>query len=101
MADKAQSITLMIMGKEYRILCEPEEQDELIQSALQLDTQMRKLRDSGKINGADRIAVMTALNIAHELEVLKNQYELLQQELNDCLNKLHQKLDDVLNHDAL
>jgi len=101
MADKAQSITLMIMGKEYRILCEPEEQDELIQSALQLDTQMRKLRDSGKINGADRIAVMTALNIAHELEVLKNQHELLQQKLNDCLNKLHQKLDDVLNHDAL
>ncbi|MBZ4201640.1 MAG: cell division protein ZapA [Methylovulum sp.] len=100
MADKAQSITLMIMGKEYRILCDSEEQDELIQSALQLDNQMRKLRDSGKINGADRIAVMTALNIAHELQVLKNQHERVQQELDDCLSQLHQKLDDVLNHDA-
>jgi len=51
MNKKPQPVSLTIMGKEYRIACDPEEQDALIHSAQQLDVQMRKMRDSGKING--------------------------------------------------
>jgi len=87
------------MGKEYKIICEPEEQDELIFSAQQLDIQMRKIRDSGKINGPDRIAVMTALNLAHELQVLKNQNALLKQRLHECMTGIGNKIENVLeNH---
>ena len=86
------------MGKEYRIACDPEEQDALIHSAQQLDVQMRKMRDSGKINGPDRIAVMAALNLAHELELVKNQNSLLNQKLNECLTKLSQKIENVLEN---
>ena len=72
MNKKPQPVSLLIMGKEYRIACDPEEQDDLIHSAQQLDVQMRKMRDSGKITGSDRIAVMAALNLAHELQLVKN-----------------------------
>jgi cell division protein ZapA len=98
MNKKPQPVSLTIMGKEYRIACDPEEQDALIHSAQQLDVQMRKMRDSGKINGPDRIAVMAALNLAHELELVKDQNTLLNQKLNECLIKLSQKIENVLEN---
>ncbi|UOA09955.1 cell division protein ZapA [Methylobacter sp. S3L5C] len=98
MNNKPQPISLMIMAKEYRIACDPEEQDALVHSAQKLDMQMRKMRDSGKINGPDRIAVMAALNLAHELELVKNQNNQLNQKLNECLNKLSQKIENVLEN---
>lgn len=99
MNKRPQAVSLVIMGKEYQIACDPDEQDELILSARQLDLQMRKMRDSGKIAGPDRIAVMAALNLAHELQLVKNQNTQLTEELNDCLIKLSHKLENVLeNH---
>ncbi len=87
------------MGKEYKIVCDEEEQDDLIQSAQQIDVQMRKMRDSGKIAGPDRIAVMAALNLAHELQVMKNQNTQLTQKLSESLAKLSSKIENVLeNH---
>jgi cell division protein ZapA len=93
---KPQPVTVTIMGKEYKIACDPAEQDDLIHSAQQLDAQMRKLRDSGKIVGPDRIAVMTALNLAHELQMVKNQNAILSQNLSECLIKMSQKIENVL-----
>jgi cell division protein ZapA len=96
---KTQPVCLTIMGKEYKIVCDEEEQDDLIQSAQQLDVQMRKMRDSGKIAGPDRIAVMAALNLAHELQVMKNQNTQLTQKLSESLAKLSSKIENVLeNH---
>ena len=93
-----QPVSLIIMGKEYRIACDPEEQDELIHSARQLDFQMRKMRDSGKITGADRIAVMAALNLAHELQMMKDQNAKLNQSLGECLTKMSQKIENTLEN---
>ncbi len=98
MNNKPQSVSLMIMGKEYRIVCDDEEQDDLIQSAMQLDVQMRKMRDSGKVNGADRIAVMTALNLAHELQIVKNQNAALKLSLSECLANMNHKIENVLEN---
>ena len=95
---KAQPVSLTIMGKEYRIACDPEEQDDLVHCAHQLDVQMRKMRDSGKIIGPDRIAVMSALNLAHELQLMKNQNALLNQRLNECLTKMSHKIENVLDN---
>ncbi|MDD5274816.1 MAG: cell division protein ZapA [Methylovulum sp.] len=96
---KPHVVSLIILGKEYKIACEPDDHEDLLYSANQLDTQMRKLRDSGKVNGADRIAVITALNLAHELQVAKNQNIALKQSLNDCLAGINHKIENVLeNH---
>jgi cell division protein ZapA len=96
MSQKSQPVSLNIMGKEYKIVCEPEEQDDLVRSAQQLDLQMRKMRDAGKVSGSDRIAVMVALNLAHELQLLKTQNALLNRNLNDCLARMSQKIENVL-----
>jgi len=98
MNQKPQPVSLIIMGKEYRIACDPEEQDDLIHSAQQLDVQMRKMRDSGKITGPDRIAVMAALNLAHELQTVKNQNAILSQRLSECLTKMSHKIENVLEN---
>ena len=98
MNNKPQPVSLFIMGKEYRIACDPEEQDDLVHSAQQLDLQMRKMRDSGKITGPDRIAVMAALNLAHELQTVKNQNALLNQRLSECLTKMSHKIENVLEN---
>ena len=98
MNTKPQPVSLIIMGKEYRIACDPEEQDDLIHSAQQLDVQMRKMRDSGKITGPDRIAVMAALNLAHELQMMKSQNALLNQRLSECLTKMSHKIENVLEN---
>jgi cell division protein ZapA len=96
MSQKPQPVSLTIMGKEYKIACEPDEQDDLIRSAQQLDTQMRKMRDAGKVSGSDRIAVMAALNLAHELQLMKTQNALLNRNLNECLARMNQKIENVL-----
>jgi len=98
MNSKPQPVSLIIMGKEYKIACDPEEQDDLIHSAQQLDVQLRKMRDSGKITGPDRIAVMAALNLAHELQMMKNQNAILNQRLSECLTKMSHKIENVLEN---
>ena len=98
MSKKSQPVTLIIMGKEYKIVCDEDEQDELLHSAHQLDIQMRKMRDSGKIAAPDRIAVMAALNLAHELQMVKSQNDLLNNRLSECLVKLNQKIENVLEN---
>ena len=96
MSQKPQPVSPTIMGKEYKIACDPDEQDDLIRSAHQLDAQMSKMRDAGKVSGSDRIAVMAALNLAHELQLIKTQNALLTRNLNECLVKLSQKIENVL-----
>ena len=64
---KTPAITVNILDKEYLIACEDEERHDLIRSADFLDKKMREIRDNGKVIGSDRIAVMAALNISHEL----------------------------------
>ncbi|TRW92182.1 cell division protein ZapA [Candidatus Methylobacter oryzae] len=98
MNKRPQSVLLTIMGKEYKIACDPDEQSDLIQSAQQLDAQMRQMRDSGKVAGADRIAVMAALNLAHELQLMKSQNEMLNRTLGECLAKMAQKIENVLEN---
>jgi cell division protein ZapA len=98
MNKKPQPVSLIIMGKEYKIACDPEEQDDLIHSAQQLDVQLRKMRDSGKITGPDRIAVMAALNLAHELQIMKNQNAVLNQRLSECLTKMSHKIENILEN---
>ena len=97
MSNKPQAVSVTIMGKEYRISCEEDEQEDLIYSAHQLNVQMCKMRDSGKITGSDRIAVMAALNLAHELQLLKNQNTMLNQ-IDGRLAKLSHKIENVLDN---
>lgn len=96
MNKKLQPVLLTIMGKEYKIACAPEEQDDLVKSAGQLDAQMKQMRDSGRVAGPDRIAVMAALNLAHELQLVKSQNAELNKALSESLTKMKHKIENVL-----
>jgi cell division protein ZapA len=61
------SLDVSIMGREYRVACKPDERQELLDAVAYVDRQMREIRDSAKQNNAERVAVMTALNVTHEL----------------------------------
>lgn len=67
MSGKPIPVSVHILDKEYLIACLPEEKEKLLASSRHLDMKMREIRDSGKIIGIERIAVMAALNITHEL----------------------------------
>jgi cell division protein ZapA len=61
------SVTVRIMGREYTVVCPPEEHEALVASADFLNERMTAIRKRGKALGAERIAVMAALNLAREL----------------------------------
>ena len=91
-------VTLIIMGKDYKIACSPDDRDDLINSAQQLDMRMRKIRDSGRVSSPDRIAVMAALNLSHELGQLKNENAELNRKLSESLAAMSDKIENVLEN---
>ena len=67
MTDGVAHVTIRILEKEYQVACPAEEKPSLVASAELLNSKMREIRDSGKVVGLDRVAVMAALNLANEL----------------------------------
>jgi cell division protein ZapA len=61
------TLDVTILGREFKVACKEDERDELMEAVTLLDRRMREIRDGGKVSGTDRIAVMAALNIAHDL----------------------------------
>ncbi len=62
-----RGVDVSIMGRELTIACSEDERESLLRSVDYLDKKMRGIRDTGKVVGAEKIAIMAALNIAHEL----------------------------------
>src|SRR5260370_17190696 len=67
MEDPSITLDVSILGREYRVACRESEREELLQAVQFVDRRMREIRDSGKVSGTERIAVMAGLNIAHAL----------------------------------
>jgi len=63
----ANTVTVTILDRDYQVSCKPEERDALLNSARYLNDKMREIKANGSVIGLERIAVMAALNIAHEL----------------------------------
>jgi cell division protein ZapA len=67
----AKTIEVTLLGRTYRVACGDGEREALMQAVAYLDGKMNEIRKSGKVMGAERIAVMAALNVAHELLSVK------------------------------
>ncbi|MBX2859356.1 MAG: cell division protein ZapA [Cellvibrionaceae bacterium] len=91
-----QRVYVSILDKEYQIACPANEREALHKAARELDSRMRAIRNSGTIVGIERIAVMAALNLCHELN--KNRDESLNeaQHTHSSLNKIIEKLNSAL-----
>ena len=90
------TVSLSILGKEYKIICTEKEQAGLITSAQQLDLQMREIRHSGKVSGGERVAVLAALNLTHELVQSKGSRTSVSSSFNKQLNKMYLKIETAL-----
>ena len=96
MTESNPPIKVHILGKEYQIVCSEDEEHDLLTAARYLDGKMRKIRDTGRVIGTERIAVMAALNIAHELIQTQYQNKLLSNGLGGRLSALHEKIDAAM-----
>lgn len=91
------TVTVRILEKDYQVACPAEQEAELLVSAKYLDKQMRTIRDTGKVIGLERIAVMAALNISHELLRASEEPEPAQLPPSvESVQRINRKLDDAL-----
>ncbi len=63
----SNTVTIMVLDKEYQVHCPPDQREALIRSALELDQRMRTIRQGGNVIGLERIAIMAALNLSYDL----------------------------------
>lgn len=90
------TVTVQILGKPYQVSCPEEEVDALTASARYLDGKMAIIKNSGKIVGLDRIAVMAALNIANELLNTEQNAASLHDSVEQRVSRLVTRVDIAL-----
>lgn len=101
MSDKPIPVSAKILDKEYTISCPPEEHNALLASVQHVNNKMREIRNGGKVIGAERIAVMAAINIAHDMLKSQNQVANIDMDvitrIDDLQEKIHNSLDKISN----
>jgi cell division protein ZapA len=92
-----EALTIKILEKEYRVACPSEEKDSLIASANMLNTKLNEIKKKGSVIGTERIAVMAALNMSHEL---LNGQSLVSEhaELHDRIDSLSDRIDNTMRN---
>ena len=97
MSDKEPAqVTVRILEKEYFISCPQDERAALLDSAEDLNKKMREVRDTGKVVGADRIAVIAALNMANELLRLRKQDAEIQGAVSGRVKNMRERVEGAL-----
>lgn len=95
MMEPYAQVSVRILDKEYQVACPAEERTNLLDSAEILNAKMREIRDSGRIVGLDRIAVMAALNMANDLLHAKEASKAIEGDINR-LKLISARVDSVL-----
>ena len=91
----ADSVTISILGKDYQISCPPEEEEGLRQSARYLNEQMTSIKSRGATLGFEKVAVLAALNISHEL-IKQSSGQSAAQDNSKDIKQLQDKIDAAL-----
>ena len=97
MTQQLAQVSVRILDKEYQVACPAEERTDLLDSAEILNDKMREIRDSGRIVGLDRIAVMAALNMSNDLIHAKARDQALEGGISDRLKIISDRVDNVLS----
>ncbi len=98
MNDVSKPVNVTILDKEYLISCTDDERDLLHRAIELLNLKMREVKSSGNVIGSERIAVMAALHIAHELLQYKDRNESYNSNIDSLIRRLQTKIDDALVH---
>jgi len=98
MTDMFAHVNVKILEKEYEVACPANERADLLDSAEMLNGKMREIRDSGKVAGLDRIAVMAALNLANDLLKARDQGEVLESAAKKRLQAMRERVETALQN---
>ncbi|KFL35973.1 cell division protein ZapA [Arenimonas donghaensis] len=93
----SEPVNVKILDREYTVGVEPGEREGLTAAAHLLDARMREVRGGNRMAAIDRVAVLAALNLAHELLQLRGQAETRDQALAQTLGELNRKLDGLFD----
>ena len=96
MSDVEKPVSVNILEKEYLITCSESEREQLHNAVGFLNAKMLDMKNSGKVIGSERIAVMTALNLAHELLAYKHENENYTSNVGSAIQRLQSKIDEAL-----
>jgi cell division protein ZapA len=96
MSDTYAHVSIRILGKEYQVACPAEEKADLLASADLLNKKMQDIRNSGKVLGLDRVAVMAALNMANELIKRTDEDRQLKDIVDLRIKAMRERLDSAL-----
>lgn len=92
---QSKGINITIMGRDFSVACPPEEQEDLMDAARYLDKNMKEIQKTGKIIGAERCAIMAALNITNDLLQLKRATNG-QEKVQERLVSMQQRIEEAL-----
>ena len=96
MTEMFAHVNVKILDKEYQVSCKADEKADLLDSAELLNKKMREIQESGKVTGLDRIAVMAALNMAHDLIKSNGKGEVLETEAAGRLQAMRERVETAL-----
>ena len=96
MKSDGRGIEVTVLDRKLRIACTEQEQQDLLKAVQYLDAKMREIRDSGKVVGLDRIAVIAALNMANELIRFRNRDTNLDSDVGGRLRILRERVESAL-----
>ncbi|MFT5131702.1 MAG: cell division protein ZapA [Gammaproteobacteria bacterium] len=96
MNESGKPVTVSILEKEYLISCDENEREQLHTAVTFLNTKMLDMKNSGRVIGSERIAVMTALNLAHELLAYKRENDDYTSSVDNTIQRLQSKIDEAL-----
>ena len=96
MSDNKQTLEIKLLDRELRVACPEEERSELLEAVAYLDKRMREIRDAGKIASVERIALMAALNITHELLGMKVGRGIDLADFRRRMNAMETAIDEAL-----
>ena len=95
MNDSTAQVSVRILDKEYQVACPASERTDLLDSAEALNAKMLEIRDSGRIVGLDRIAVMAALNMANDLLHAQARDRILEGDVSSRLKVISDRVESV------
>ena len=97
---EAKTLQIAIMGREFRVACPEDEQAGLLEAVDYLNRKMLEIRDAGKVIGLERIAIMAALNIAHEYLSTKGGGAFDMAEIKRRMNQMETVIDQAMSEQA-
>ena len=96
MSQPAEPVSVTILEKKYQFACEPDQRNDLVEAARQLDETMTAIKDGGRLMSLERIALQAALNFSAQVVKMQQNEQFREEKIDSKIRMLADQLDDAL-----